>query len=243
MKRDNSLIGVKIGQEMSVNPTESQKQATQEQPQEQKQSDKEYNFAQIRKQLEQERLARQQAEDKANQLMQERAKMEQNRVPDDDDSSDEPYVDHKSLSRKLAKLEANIEQKIDKKAQEKAQSIFEAHKREQWLKNNPDFVEVMNHAQKFADKDPELAETILEMPDTFERQKLVYKNIKALGLHKKEEPKSTIQDRVNQNQRNPYYQPSGIGTAPYASAADFSPTGQKTSYDKMKELQARLRLG
>lgn len=226
---------------MSINPVDNQKQAVQEQPQEQKQSDKEYNFAQIRKQLDQERAARIQAEEKANQLMQQQ--IQQKHVADDDDSSDEPYVDHKSLTKKLAKFEASMEQKIDKKAQEKAQLIFEEHKRQQWLKNNPDFLEVMNHAQKFADKDPELAESILEMPDTFERQKLVYKNIKALGLHKKEEPKSTVQDRVNQNQRNPYYQPSGIGTAPYASSSDYSPTGQKTSYDKMKELQARLRLG
>jgi len=81
------------------------------------------------------------------------------------------------------------------------------------MKNNPDFYEVMNHAQKFAERDPELAESILTMPEGFERQKLVYKNIKALGIHKKEEPKPSIQETIDKNRRSPYYQPSGVGAA------------------------------
>lgn len=238
MEIDNSLIGVKIGLEMSVNPTES---PVQESTQETKQSDKEYNFAQIRKQLEQERAARQQAEEKANQLMQLHAQQKQH--VDDDDGDDEPYIDKKRLKKELVKVVERTTSDTDQKINNAVQKALSEERRNMWMKQNPDFYEVMNHAQKFAEKDPELAETILEMPDTFERQKLVYKNIKALGLHKKEEPKSTIQETVNRNQRNPYYQPSGVGTAPYASTADFSPGGMKNSYDKMKELQARLRLG
>ena len=138
------------------------------------------------------------------------------------------------------RMQKEKEEKERKKLEQKA---LAEERRNTWMKNNSDFYEVMNHAQKFAEKDPELAETILEMPDTFERQKLVYKNIKALGLHKKEEPKSTIQETVNKNQRSPFYQPSGIGTAPYASQSDFSASGQKNSYDKMQELKNRLRLG
>lgn len=226
---------------MSVNPVENQKQAVQEQTQEQKQSDKEYNFAQIRKQLDQERLARQQAEEKANQLMQQHVQQKQN--ADDDDGDDEPYVDKKRLKKELVKVVQQTSTETENKIQNAVQKALAEERKNQWLENNPDFYEVMNHAQKFADKAPGLAKTILAMPDNFERQQLVYENIKTLGFHKKEEPKSTVQDRVNQNQRNPYYQPSGIGTAPYAAAADYSPTGQKTSYDKMKELQARLRLG
>ena len=101
----------------------------------------------------------------------------------------------------------------------------------------------MKHAQKLVDKDPELAETILEMPDTFERQKLVYKSIKSLGLHKPEESKESIQSKIDANRRTPYYQPSGVASAPYASQGDFSPAGQKNAYDKLKELKNRLRLG
>lgn len=208
--------------------------------QDQKQSDKEYNFAQIRKQLEQERAARQQAEEKANQLMAQHA---QKQHVDDDDGDDEPYIDKKRLKKELVKVVQQTNTDTDTKINNAVQKALAEERRNSWMKNNPDFYDVMNHAQKFAEKDPELAETILEMPDTFERQKLVYKNIKALGLHKKEEPKSSIQETVNKNQRNVFYQPSGIAAAPYAATADFSETGQKNAHQKMKELQARLRLG
>lgn len=226
---------------MSVNPVEQ----TPVQAAEQKPSDKEYNFAQIRKQLEQERTARQQAEEKANHLMQEHAKLQQSRaIPeaDDDDGDDEPYVDKRRLKKEQVKLVKQITADTDTKIQSAVHQALSEERRSTWLKSNPDFYEIMGHAQTFADKDPELAETILSMPDTFERQKLVYKNIKALGIHKKEEPKSNIQDKITQNQRSPYYQPSGIGTAPYASQADYSDVGKKSSYDKMKELQKRLGL-
>ena len=101
----------------------------------------------------------------------------------------------------------------------------------------------MNHAEKLAQKDPELAETILSMPESFERQKLVYKNIKALGLHLPEQKAQSIQEKVDANRRNPYYQPSGIANAPYASQGDFSPQGQQQAYNKMRELQKKMRLG
>ncbi len=100
----------------------------------------------------------------------------------------------------------------------------------------------MSHAQKFADNDPELAETILQMPEGFERQKLVYKNIKALGLHKPAQKQSTIQEKIDQNRRSPYYQASGVGSAPYASQGDFSAGGQKNAYEKMLELKKNLRI-
>lgn len=220
-------------------------QPIQQPPQDQTQSDtKEYNFAQLRKQVEQERAARQQAEQEKIQLMEQINRVATQKLAvDDDDADDEPYIDRKRLKKELVKVVEKTTSDTDTKINNAVQKALAEERRNTWMKSNPDFYEVMNHAQKFAEKDPELAETILEMPDTFERQKLVYKNIKALGLHKKEEPKSSIQDTVNKNQRNPYYQPSGIGTAPYASTADFSDVGQKNSYQKMKELQQRLRLG
>jgi len=122
----------------------------------------------------------------------------------------------------------------ERKAQEKD--------REYWLKNNPDFYEVLQNAEKFAQKDPELAESILEMPDTFARQKLVYKNIKALGLHRPEVKAPSIQEKIDANRKSPYYQPSGVGSAPYQSVGDFSTGGQKQAYDKMQELKNRLRI-
>jgi hypothetical protein len=71
---------------------------------------------------------------------------------------------------------------------------------------------------------------------------LVYKSVKALGLDKPAQKQSTIQEKVDANRKSPYYQPSGVGTAPYNSQSDFSASGQKNAYDKMKELQSRLRI-
>jgi hypothetical protein len=211
-----------------------------EQTQEQtkQQSDKELNFARLRKQVEEERAAREAAEKKAaeyERLVQEKKQKED----EDDDSSDEPYVDHKKLERKLSKFEQKAKQETKSEIQKAVSEALAEERKNQWLKSNPDFFDVMGHAQKFAEKDPELAENILAMPDTFERQKLVYRNIKALNLHQKEQPKSSIQDKIDQNRKSPYYQPSGIASAPYASVGDFSETGQKTAYAQMQQAKKR----
>lgn len=210
------------------------------QQQEVKPSDKELNFraleAKYQKQLELERAARLDAERQAQEVMSKR-----NQKEEEDDESD-PYVDHKKLEKKFNHFERKLEEKIEKKAEEKARFLLDKEKRDNWIKNNPDFYEVLQHADKFAQKDPDLAESILEMPDTFERQKLVYKNIKALGINKPEPKQQTIQEKIDANKRSPYYQPSGVGTAPFASAGDFSPQGQKQAYAKLQELKSRLRI-
>lgn len=217
-------------------------QQNQEQTSQQaKPNDKELNFraleAKYQRQLEQERAARLEAERMAQEALQKKQNAQ-----DEDDDNEDPYVDHKKLDKKLSRFEKKMEETIDKKAEEKARMLVQNERRESWLRNNPDFYDVLQHADKFAQNDPELAETILEMPDTFERQKLVYKNIKALGLHKPKQVEPTIQDKVNANQRSPFYQPSGVGTAPYGHNGDFTPSGQKNAYQKMKELQQRLRI-
>lgn len=166
----------------------------------------------------------------------------QQKSEDDDEPSDEPYVDHKKLKKELGKVVKQTTAETDTRIQSAVNLALAEERKKQWIKSNPDFYEIMQHAQAFADRDPDLAETILEMPEGFERQKLVYKNIKALGLHKKEEPKANIQDKIEQNKRSPYYQPSGMATAPYAAAGDFTPAGQKNAYQKMQELKTRLRI-
>lgn len=199
---------------------------------------KELNFraleAKYRRELEQERTARVEAERVAREYSSRHVK--------DEDDDDEPYVNDKKLERKFSSFERKMEERIEKKAEEKAYSMMQKDKQESWLRNNPDFYDIMQHAEKFAQRDPELAETILQMPEGFERQKLVYKTIKSMGIHKPEEKQPSIQDKIDANRRGPYYQPSGMGAAPYQSAGDFSPSGQKNAYDKMKELQSRLRI-
>ena len=203
---------------------------------------KDYNFAQVRKQLDQERQER-------ARLTQENAELKAKMTPkpsDDEDSYDEPYIDKKYFKKNIAQSMQQIKEEARKEARQEMQGMLLEEKRTNWLKSNPDFQDVMQHAQKFADSDPELAETILEMPEGFERQKLVYKSIKSLGLHKPPVPQSTIQDKINQNKRSPFYQPSSQGAAPYGvvnGGKDYSPADQKNAYDHMKALQKNLRLG
>lgn len=220
----------------------SDQNQTQANPQqEQKPNDKEYNFRQIEaKMLQAERRAQeaerraQEAERLANEAL---AKQQQ----DDDEKNDDPYVDDKKLEKKLNKFGQNTQSEIQKAMEMAKQAAKEELKQELWLEQNPDFYDTLQHAEKFAQRAPKLAETILRMPEGFERQKLVYQNIKELGIDKPEQKQSSIQDTVNAKQRSPYYQPSGVGTAPYSQGGDYSPSGQKNAYEKMKQLQKQLR--
>ncbi len=211
---------------MTVPQTDNQ---SQEQP-----SNKELNF----RALEQKYI---------NQLNTERAEKErlqhelsQRQAPKDDDEDDsEPYVDHKKLKREQAKFGQQMKQETSTEIQRAVSHALKEERKQSWMKTNPDFHEVMSHAEKFAQSDPELAETILEMPDGFERQKLVYQTIKGRGLHKPVVAAPSIQDKIDANRRSPYYQPTGVGSAPYSTAADYSQTGQKQAYEKMQSLKAK----
>ncbi len=204
-------------------------------------SDKELNFraleAKYQRQLEQERAARMEAERKIQDV-----ESRKQQVVDDDEDDAEPYVDKKRLKKEQAKFGQQMKQETQGEIQKAVHMALAEERKNNWLKSNPDFYDVLQHADKFAQKDPELAESILEMPEGFERQKLVYKNIKALGIHKPEEKKQTIQEKVDANKRSPYYQPSGVAAAPYAGGGDFSPQGQKNAYEKLQQLKNNLRL-
>lgn len=212
------------------------------QEQTQKTNDKEYNFRQLeakyQRELAQERAARQEAERIAQE-----ATLRKQQMPEDDDDDSEPYIDKKKLKKEQAKFGQQMKQETQSEIQRAVQTALQEERKNNWIKQNPDFYDTLQqHADKIVQRDPELAETILQMPDGFERQKLVYKNIKALGLDKPEVKQSSIQEKIDANRRSPYYQPTGIAAAPYAAAGDFSDVGQKNAYAKMKELQNKLRL-
>lgn len=211
-------------------------QATTEQPVAAQQSDKELNFRK------QEAMYQKMLEKERQEKLELQRQLQQRTIPEEEDDDDEPYVDRKKLEKKLNTFGQKTKQETESIVQQEVRKALDQERQQNWMKNNPDFYDVMQHAQKFADRDPELAETILSMPEGFERQKLVYKNIKALGLHKKDEPKPSIQDTIEKNRRSPFYQPTGVASPPYAAAGDFSPTGQKSAYDKMQQLKAQLRL-
>jgi hypothetical protein len=197
-------------------------------------TDKEINFRAIeakhRKELEQARQEKMELEKRLQ---------EAQSGQKEEEEEDEPYVAPKKLEKKLAQFGKTTQTDIQKAMEiAKAQAKDEL-KQEMWLEKNSDFFDVMKNADKLYTEDRELADTILTMPDNFERQKLVYKTIKKLGLHE-EKKKPSIQDKIDANRKSPYYQPSGIATAPYAAAADFSSAGQKNAYTKMQELKKRM---
>lgn len=205
-------------------------------------NDAERNFANLRKALEEERRSKQELEARL-------AKMEQasQQRPaahdDDDDDYDEPYINKSKLKRELATMYQRAKEDAKKEAVSEFQTTMKQQREQDWIKQNGDFYDVMQHAQKFAEHDPELAETILSMPEGFERQKLVYRNIKAMGLHKPQDEKSSIQNKIDNNKKPLYYSQTGSASAPYGGPSGFSKSDQKGAYEKMMQLKNQLRLG
>lgn len=218
---------------MTIPQQENQVQNAQqtEQP-----NSKEYNFrmleAKYQRQLEAERQEKEQL----------RLQLQAQQQPKEDEEEPEPYVNHKKLESKLNRFGQSQQSEIQKAMEQAKHDAKAEMKKEMFLERNPDFYNVLQNAEKFAQHDPELAETILQMPEGFERQKLVYKNIKALGLDKPAAKQQSIQEKVDANRKSPYYQPSGVATAPYSTSSDYSPAGQKQAYEKLLQLKNNLRI-
>ena len=209
-----------------------------------KPNDKEYNFRQMEKKLHEEREARTKEAAKREELEKEVEKLRSqyfNQQNQEEDDYSEPYVDHKRLNKTLSKFGQNTQAEIQKNMELAKRQAKEELKKEMFLESRPDFYDtIQQHANRLYETAPDLANAILTMPEGFERQKLVYHNIKSLGLDKPLAKESTIQEKIDANRRSPYYQPTGVSTAPYAAAGDFSSTGQKSAYSKMQELKKRL---
>lgn len=208
----------------------------------QKPNDKEYNFAQIRQQLEKEKQEKLQMREEIEKLK----KIAQEKLSShDDDDDDEPYIDKKKLKRELSKVVEQTNTETDSKIQSIVNRALAEERQKHWLQGNPDFQEVMQHAQKLQDTDPELADIILSMPESFERHKLVYKHLKATGLHKPAAPKSNIQDKIDANRRSPYYQPGAVSSPGYGivnGGKDYNEAEMKNAYDMMVQTKKRMRI-
>lgn len=218
-----------------------------------KTSNKEHNFAQLRKSKEQaeyerdsERQARQRLETEIASLKNSKPAIPEGEDDDFDDS--EPYIDKKALKKHLSKMEKRNDEKINQRAEEISRKAIEDERRRNQdfrLKAEyPDFNEILteDNAQKLLEKKPELAQKILRIPDEQLRKEMAYQAIKDLNIHKKEEVKTNVQDRIAQNQRSPYYMPSNVGTPPSA-ASDFTEQGKKAAYAKMQDLLKNRRAG
>lgn len=216
-------------------PNPEMENQTPAQPVQTRDTSSETNLRKLAKALETERESNQKMQQELTQL---REASQRSRDQDSDDG--EPYVDQKRLSKELNRFAEDWDKKFDRKVEEKASMMIERERQQAFLKNNPDFNQIMNDEavlNKLAERHPDIVEPLLQMPDNFARQKLVYQNIKALGVHKPDAPKTSIQDKVDANRRSPYYQPSSASsTPPYGFQGDFSKGGQKNAYQKMQDL-------
>lgn len=203
-------------------------------------TEKELNFRRLEEKYERQLAAEREEKER---ILQELSSLKPKVIDDDEDDDSDPYIDKKKFKKSLNRFEEKNDKKTQEQIRREVNNAIQQERRENWLKQNSDFADVMRHAEKLAMRDPELADAILNMPEGFERQKLVYKNIKLLGLHEEPRKAPSIQDKVDANRRSPFYQPSGVGSAPYSSTSDFSPSGQKSAYERMKQLQSTLRLG
>lgn len=206
------------------------------QPVEPKVSDKELNFRK-QEQYFQNILKEKQA--LLEQKEQELARLQQAREPEEEEDSD-AYIDKRKLDKNLSKFGEKQRKEIQTDIQKAITEAVESDRQERWLKQNPDFYDVINkHAEDFAAQDQEFADTILKMPKGFEREKLVYKSIKAMGIDRPKASPASIQDEINRKQHGAYYRPTSASTAPYSAPGDFSLDGQKAAFDKIQKLLKR----
>ena len=200
--------------------------------------EKQHNFAELRKIAEQERYARIQLEQEVAQL---KSAMAPKHVDEDDDNNDE-YIDRKNLKKAMEKTKHQTTQEVE----QTVRKALDQERRNNYLDQNSDFEKIMNSdlVQKFADTNPRLAKAILAMPESFERQQLVYENIKSQRLDAPVPKEVPIQDKIDQNKRSPYYQPSGIAASPYGGVGgkDYSDADKKNAYDQIKALQKKIRI-
>ena len=161
---------------------------------------------------------------------------------DDADDSDEPYIDQKTFKKKISREKESIKKEIREEVRAEMRQTLEEEKAREYIKQNKDFESMMSQEvlQKFVDTHPKIAEAILKMPDGFDRQRLVYENIKALKVTEKP-PESSVQKKIDDNRRSVFYTPPSGATPPYAPTGDYSPAGQKAAFAKLQEMKSRLR--
>lgn len=218
---------------------------------EKKASDKEFNFRRLEAEREKEREARIKAELEAQMRQKELEEIKEYLKPKEKDPFDDSddVIDPELRSRIEAKL-AKERSTFERKAEEIAKSTYERIQREKEeaekknylqklrgeFKDYDDVVSEQNLAVMF-EKDPVFAEAALKIPDDYDRRKLVYARIKALGP---QEEAPSVKDKVLENQKNPYHVPSG--SAPTSNAVDYdlnTRESREAAYKRLKQAQRR----
>lgn len=204
------------------------------------------NFARLEASKQVEREARIRAEMEREMLKKQLEEIRQANQPKEEDPLDgvDDYIDKERLQLIRQKDKAAFK----KEAEEIANRTFDSRKREEENRNFlprlksqfSDYDQVMNEKNlaQLEEKSPAFLASVLKIQDDYERRLLTYEYLKAQKSNAPEE-KQSIKERVEENQKNPYYIPSGTGT-PTALEFDIkSKAARDQAYQKLKEAQRR----
>jgi len=201
------------------------------------------NFRRLEQAKEEERERRVKAE-MENALMKQRLEMLEraNQPIEKDPLADvQDYVDPVSLkavlSQERQRLKKEAEEIADKKLREWKEQEYKQNHMQRLKSEYPDFGNVMTEENvvKFEQSYPEFVQSLLHIQDDYERKKLAYNFFKRNTP--KEETKSSIKEKVEENAKNPYHIPSGSGI-PAAVEYDLkSKSAREAAYAKLKAAQ------
>jgi len=201
------------------------------------------NFRRLEQAKEDERERRVKAE-MENALMKQRLEMleKANQPADKDPLADvQDYVDPTSLKAAFAQERRHLKKEAEEIAEKKLREWKEQeHKQNhvQRLKSEfSDFGNVMTEENvvKFEQTHPEFVQSLLHIQDDYERKRLAYNFFKR--NMPKEEVRSSIKEKVEENAKNPYHIPSGSGI-PAAVEYDLkSKSARDAAYAKLKAAQ------
>lgn len=209
-------------------------------------SNKELNFRRLEAAREAEKEARIRAEMQTEQMRNELKEIKQMLQPKEIDALDgvEDFVDPERLKKKL-------QQERDRnrrEAAEIAERTYEERKQKdekanffQRLRGQfSDYDQVMNEANlaHLQEEDPVFLDTVVKVPDEYERRLDTYKKIKSMQAKKpKIEERASIKEKVEENMKNPYFIQPSSGTP---SAVEFdvrSKSARDQAYQKLKAAQ------
>lgn len=135
-----------------------------------------------------------------------------------------------------------------KEAEEIANRTYEARKVEEEKRNFlpklksqfKDYDEVMNEKNiaELEERSPAFLASVLKIQDDYERRLLTYEYLKS-KQSKPADPKPSIKERVEENQTNPYYIPSGSGTPTAVEFDVKSKSARDQAYQKLKQAQRK----
>ncbi len=212
-------------------------------------SDKELNFRRLEAQRDQEKEARMRAEMQTEMILKEMESIKTMMKPKEKDPLDEIQDLSELEPRQLKEILSRRDSIVRREAEESALHRFEEKQKELKRTNfrdvlrdkYGDYDEVMNQdvVSSIQEQEPDAIDAISSIEDPYVRCEKAYKFIKKKRANQPQSHKTTIQDTVEENLKNPYMIPGSSGSS---AAVDFdvrSPSAKKAAYAKLKAAQRR----